>query len=356
MVLKPRNNLNMNTISNNNNRKSPTRRSPRKYSKYENETKHHRGKSLEEVLDELCVKFILNCPEEEHESFDRLFFQIEEAYWFYLDFYRENDPSLPKLNLHQFADKVFAHCPYLKPYQATVEQHIKSFINYKTSVPVCGVVLLDESLENVVLVKGWNSKSWSFPRGKINKDEEEVTCAIREGKEEVGFDCSSYILRDQYLEGQFSEQYVKLFISPFVPIATKFNTQTRKEISQICWFNIDEIMRKEAKGNFWSVKPFLQDLKQWINNYKMTMPSIMHTPSDVIEAPRTPPRNIKRSVHHSPSHSTSTPFKQTPNLSIFQRKQLSPQNNSPALSYSYEPCEDMGDSWLNTFSFEKVIV
>ena len=31
-----------------------------------------------------------------------------------------------------------------------------------------------------VLVKGWKGTSWSFPRGKKNKDEEDDACAIRE--------------------------------------------------------------------------------------------------------------------------------------------------------------------------------
>lgn len=31
-----------------------------------------------------------------------------------------------------------------------------------------------------LLVKGWKGASWSFPRGKKNKDEEDHTCAVRE--------------------------------------------------------------------------------------------------------------------------------------------------------------------------------
>jgi len=32
-----------------------------------------------------------------------------------------------------------------------------------------------------VLVKGWSSRSgWGFPKGKINKDEPDSTCAARE--------------------------------------------------------------------------------------------------------------------------------------------------------------------------------
>ena len=32
----------------------------------------------------------------------------------------------------------------------------------------------------VILVKGWNSRSWGFPKGKINRDERPVDCAVRE--------------------------------------------------------------------------------------------------------------------------------------------------------------------------------
>jgi len=346
---------------NNNQRKSPTRKSPRRGSKDEKlkvETAQACKKSLEEIMDELVVKFILNCPEEEHENFDRLFFQIEEAFWFYLDFYRENNPSLPKFNMHQFADKIFDACPFLQPFQQSVDEHIQSFINYKTSVPVCGIVMLDENCENVLLVKGWNSKSWSFPRGKINKDEEEVACAIREGREEVGFDCSAYILRDQFLEGQFNEQLVKLFIAPGVPNATKFCTQTRKEIAQIAWFNINDMIKKQVKGNFWPVKPFLSDLHQWVakKGRVHTVPQVKSTSQQPSSPPRTPPRNIKR----VPSNTIQTPNpfeKHTPTVKIFQRKQpSSPQNTSPAIQYNgqtYTTCDD--NTWLTSFSFDNLV-
>lgn len=36
------------------------------------------------------------------------------------------------------------------------------------------------NLPQCLLVKGWKGTSWSFPRGKKNKDEEDHACAIRE--------------------------------------------------------------------------------------------------------------------------------------------------------------------------------
>ena len=61
------------------------------------------------------------------------------------------------------------------------ERAYADFMQYRFRIPVCGAILLNENLDKCVLVKGWSSKSgWSFPRGKINQDEEYDHCAIRE--------------------------------------------------------------------------------------------------------------------------------------------------------------------------------
>lgn len=41
--------------------------------------------------------------------------------------------------------------------------------------------LIASAVHQVLLVKGWQKgASWSFPRGKINKEEAEGMCAVRE--------------------------------------------------------------------------------------------------------------------------------------------------------------------------------
>ncbi len=68
------------------------------------------------------------------------------------------------------------------------EEAFQEFIQYKIRVPgnfcikrVCGAIILNKICDKVLLVKGWTSRSgWSFPRGKINKDEPQHVCAIRE--------------------------------------------------------------------------------------------------------------------------------------------------------------------------------
>lgn len=49
--------------------------------------------------------------------------------------------------------------------------------------------MLNEVMDLIVLVKGWKKGvNWSFFRGKINKDEDDLDCVIWEVYEEIGFD------------------------------------------------------------------------------------------------------------------------------------------------------------------------
>ena len=55
------------------------------------------------------------------------------------------------------------------------------FLRYKERVPVCGAILLSDTWDKCLLVRGWKSgASWSFPRGKINQGELERDCCVRE--------------------------------------------------------------------------------------------------------------------------------------------------------------------------------
>jgi len=206
---------------------------------------------------------------------DRLFFQIEEAHWFYEDFYRENCKALPELKFKEFVEKIFTHCPLLAPYRSKVDAHTQSFYQYKSAVPVCGAIILNESLDKVLLVKGWSNKSsWSFPRGKINKDEPALQCAIREVMEETGFDISQHGANDRdFIEMVLGEQKIKLFVVTGVSEDTAFVPQTRKEISACEWHTFDKILERspttqKTSGKYWAVIPFVRKLKRWIGENK----------------------------------------------------------------------------------------
>ncbi|KAL8712129.1 MAG: hypothetical protein Q9220_003563 [cf. Caloplaca sp. 1 TL-2023] len=245
---------------------------------------------LNDWLDDLCVRFIINLPQEEIESVERICFQVEEAQWYYEDFIRPLDPDLPSLNLRNFCLRIFQHCPILSDYSpyhhATA---FEEFLAYKTRVPVRGAILLNEALDEVVLVKGWKKgANWSFPRGKINKDESDLDCAIREVYEETGYDVNAAGLvkhadHVKYIDVAIQHQHIRLYVFQGVPMDTEFEARTRKEISKIDWWKLSDLPTLKKKRNhsegkgedlamnankFYMVAPFLVPLKKWISQQK----------------------------------------------------------------------------------------
>ncbi|KAJ8601641.1 hypothetical protein CTAYLR_009822 [Chrysophaeum taylorii] len=74
------------------------------------------------------------------------------------------------MNLRVFAQNLFARCALLKPLKGYYETLFSNFRAYKGKIPVCGCVLLDATMSQVVL------------------SETKVSCAARECLEETGFD------------------------------------------------------------------------------------------------------------------------------------------------------------------------
>ncbi|XP_067935280.1 m7GpppN-mRNA hydrolase-like isoform X2 [Watersipora subatra] len=230
------------------------------------------------LLDDLCSRFILNVPDSIRTDTIRLFFQIEQAHWFYIDFFVPEDSSLKTVGIKEFANQVFDHCPFLLAATHDVEAMHRDWKKYKLAVPTCGVILLDCSRELVLLVQGF-SKNWGFPKGKVNEDETNVKAAIRELREETGHDVSDVIREDDYVEHTIGDQKCTLFIVPGVSTDTPFLPETRNEIKKLQWFAIDSLPshKKDVKSAelleygpnaFFMVIPFLKPLKRWIAQHQ----------------------------------------------------------------------------------------
>lgn len=148
--------------------------------------------------------------------------------------------------------------------------------------------MLNQDMDEVVLVKGWKKgANWSFPRGKINKGEKDLDCAIREVYEETGFDVRNANLVEnddavKYIEISMREQHMRLYVFRGVPRDAYFEPRTRKEISKIEWYKLSELptlkKNKQDEGlavananKFYMVAPFLHPLKKWISQQKKLM-------------------------------------------------------------------------------------
>nr|XP_058956380.1 m7GpppN-mRNA hydrolase-like [Pocillopora verrucosa] len=228
------------------------------------------------ILEELCSRFLINIPEEERKDVVRLCFQIETAHWFYVDFYRQERPDLPTCGLKDFTRIIFEQFPFLNKTGENIDKIFENWKKYKYSVPVYGAILLNQSLDKCVLVQSFSSKSWGFPKGKVNKDESGFDCAVREVLEETGFEMRFYADPDTYFEHNFQDHQIRLYVVPGVPEKTVFQPLTRGEIKNIQWFYIDNLpahkkdtVCRENMGlnpsAFYMVIPFVKNLRKWIS-------------------------------------------------------------------------------------------
>lgn len=130
--------------------------------------------------------------------------------------------------------------------------------------------MLDPDLDRVVLVQDMKSKTWSFPRGKIDQGESNLDGAIREVREETGFDMNGVGPVEHtldYLEVTMKEQSIRLYLFPRVPPNASFSPHTSYEISGVRWFDIADLPdtpSELASERFCRVAPFVKALREWI--------------------------------------------------------------------------------------------
>eukprot|EP00940_MAST-03C_sp_MAST-3C-sp2_P002987 g2987.t1 len=229
--------------------------------------------TLQGVVDTIVSRFILSWPEEIPLESTRLFFQLEQAHWFYEDFYADKYANIPHFHsLKKFCFMVFKKSAvFTKALQKSFPKMYLAFAKYRKSVPAFGAILMNSKRTKVVLAESWKHHVWGFPKGKINEGESDTLGAVREVKEEIGFDISSRLKEGDFIELKAKSGKInKLFIICNVPESTKFKIQVRKEIRSVRWFPIKCILSKTwleknaSKGNFKNAQPFVRQLQRWI--------------------------------------------------------------------------------------------
>ncbi len=93
----------------------------------------------------------------------------------------------------EFAQEMFRRCDTLKDMQGEFEELFAAFKDYRSRIPIYGAILMNQDLTRCLMVQAFGSKSWGFPKGKVNESEDPADCAVREVYEEVGYDCSHLI-------------------------------------------------------------------------------------------------------------------------------------------------------------------
>lgn len=219
-------------------------------------------------IEDAAVRYFMNVPAEDLFTRTRLMFVLEEAFWLYYDKIVMNKPTASYGSIFKyFLTIVSDYCPAVVALSNNnllrnnrgellaqnksgwttedIQNAVTEFKEYKSTIPVRGCCILNKNLDKILLVEDASSKSWSFPRGKIGKDEDDVKCAIRECKEETGLDLSDYIRPDKFMISTINRKQVKIYFCTDVPldVVNDFNPMSIHEISGMKWFKIDRIKK-----------------------------------------------------------------------------------------------------------------
>uniref|UniRef100_A0A7S3H3Y3 Nudix hydrolase domain-containing protein n=1 Tax=Spumella elongata TaxID=89044 RepID=A0A7S3H3Y3_9STRA len=302
--------------------------------------------TLEQALDDVEARFLYNLPRSELEHTERLFFQIEQAYWFYEDFKADVHSNLPHFStLKSFATKLFSHSALLSQVSDKFQELFSDFKSYKSKIPVYGVIMLNPKMTKAVLVCDYGSKSWTFPRGKINEKETEFACAVREVFEETGFDASPHCREEDHLVAFNDGKQIKMYVACNVPESTVFEIHTRKEISEVQFHPLDALPKTYA------VMPFLEKLKRWINKRRQRNASVQKTP--VLAAVKSPSRNNnKENKEKDTATNTSTLSRKHKNNQSASEKSPVLHSSSPnltALNHVTQPSPSTAKRMKNLF-------
>lgn len=93
-----------------------------------------------------------------------------------------------------------------------------------------------------------NKKVWTFPKGHIEKGETKIQTALREVREETGFDCRIVDDNEFYVSHYFFYRNKRkiekrVFYYLMTPITERGTIQTPAEISEVKWFKKDEAIK-----------------------------------------------------------------------------------------------------------------
>jgi mRNA-decapping enzyme subunit 2 len=241
---------------------------------------------LEQALDDVHTRFLLNLPSSELATADRIFFQLEQAWWFYEDLICDaascDISSMPRFSqLKPFAKLLFEFSPLFPNDQFA--QMWSQFSDYKRKISTYGTILLNQEATHLILCQVWNGETWTLPAGKINQGESGIQAAARETFEETGFDphCifgetkewtetapQNITWKYPLPEGKSSLSYQEpnigkrrtCYVCHGVPADFDFAPVSRKEVSKVQWFPIDEDLPKKT----FAVLPFMGKLRAWI--------------------------------------------------------------------------------------------
>ncbi|CAH8626876.1 unnamed protein product [Heterobilharzia americana] len=275
-----------------------------------------------------CYNCIQELTKECAKHFVRIFFEVERAHWFYVDYCIEN-PSVGGVDMFGLTKQLFEKFPSIVPKGINWQEKFMEWKKYRGTTATGSAIIIDEYYKMILLVQGFYGNRWSLPGGKINQDESLVDCASREVVEETGLDLANRISPSLYIDRYIGGTLRRAFIVEGLPRTSRLKPGTKNEIEAITWFEIADLPTciqdtatigklNSKANNFYLVIPFVRQLKSYINQRLLGKPAAMA----LIESERLCGDSMSNNYPQNPinnslnMNATSTPSKKKKNSNV----------------------------------------
>ncbi len=218
---------------------------------------------LNPVIEELLQKFLdtssVNIDDE-----IILLHQLQKAYWCYIDniMHQEN---LPEFTEEEFFIRCFQQSKQFKLQKDYVVTIYNAFKQYLDGIPVAGCVLVNKKCTKVVMIKSkvYEKVYFDFPKGKAERNESTINCAIRETWEEIGVIVDNKITDRHKIEFIYKGKQMTLYFIFGLDDDEDFKILNNKEVEQVLWVHVNDLSKIVSRSYY----HIIDNIKDYIFDY-----------------------------------------------------------------------------------------
>ena len=157
--------------------------------------------------------------------------EIELKYWDYLDNYNSE-----YITQYEFMEKIIDANGHHTEHYDKITHYWRKYEKYKRTIPTSGIIIRDK--DEIVVVKGYRCPVYGMPKGKHEENEQSLTAALREVREETGLVFTAEELVSLTPVLHHKTYFYTVYIDKNTAVFQNYNAN---EIVDIKWVSLTEI-------------------------------------------------------------------------------------------------------------------